>query len=83
VGNASEKARRFRGKARVSWGQAEPIQTLARREMLPGTWAVFRGPGPKGGPGVALASSFVRELAASQDQVVEALKADLRLRGFS
>jgi len=83
VGNASEKARRFHGKARVFRGQAEAIQALGRGEMLPGTVAVLRGLGPKGGPGVALASSFVRELAASQDQVVEALKADLRLRGFS
>lgn len=59
LGNAQEKSETFRGRALVFHSQEDAIAALAAGKITAGTVACLRGMGPIGGPGVALASSFV------------------------
>jgi dihydroxy-acid dehydratase len=59
LGDASAKASRFTGSARVFDSQESALQALAAGELCAGTVAVLRGMGCRGGPGMALASGFV------------------------
>lgn len=83
LGNADEKQLKFTGTARVYDSQEAAITALGRGEIKPGNVAVLRGMGPKGGPGVALASSFVAALGgAGLDQTV-AVVTDGQLSGLN
>jgi dihydroxy-acid dehydratase len=82
-GNAAEKAETLRGKARVFGGQADAIAALGRGEITPGTIAVLRGMGPKGGPGVALASSFVAAVDGAGLSKTVAVVTDGQLSGLN
>jgi dihydroxy-acid dehydratase len=83
VGNAVEKAARFVGKALIFESQEEAIQALRRGELVPGTVAVLRGMGPIGGPGMALASSFVAAIDGAGLSRTVAVVTDGQLSGLN
>jgi len=83
VGNAVEKTRRFVGKARVFTSQEDAIEALKRGELVAGTVAVLRGMGPIGGPGMALASSFVAAVDGAGLSQTVAVVTDGQLSGLN
>lgn len=83
LGNATEKATSISGHARVFGGQADAIEALGRGEITPGTVVVLRGMGPKGGPGVALASSFVAAVDGAGLSKTVAVVTDGQLSGLN
>src|SRR5690606_15551566 len=82
-GDASGKADEFTGVARVFNSQEAALAALAEGEMKPGTIAVLRGMGPKGGPGVALASSFVAAIDGAGLSRTVAVITDGQLSGLN
>ncbi|WP_349604949.1 MULTISPECIES: dihydroxy-acid dehydratase [Cupriavidus] len=83
LGNAGEKAERFRGKAMVFHSQEEAIAALADGRITAGTVACLRGMGPIGGPGVALASSFVAAVEGAGFNGKVAVVTDGQLSGLN
>ncbi|CAG2154854.1 Dihydroxy-acid dehydratase [Cupriavidus yeoncheonensis] len=83
LGNAGEKAERFRGKAMVFHSQEEAIAALADGKITAGTVACLRGMGPIGGPGVALASSFVAAVEGAGFNGKVAVVTDGQLSGLN
>ncbi|MEI2417159.1 dihydroxy-acid dehydratase [Orrella sp. JC864] len=83
LGNASGKAQRFRGNALVFGSQEEAIAALAAGRIQPGTVACLRGMGPIGGPGVALASSFVAAVEGAGLNGQVAIVTDGQLSGLN
>lgn len=83
MGNADEKASRFVGKAKVFGGQDEAIAALGRGQIPAGSIAVLRGMGPIGGPGMALASSFVAAIDGSGLSKTVAVITDGQLSGLN
>ncbi len=83
VGNAVEKTTRFVGKALVFESQEDAIDALRRGELVPGTVAVLRGMGPIGGPGMALASSFVAAVDGAGLSKTVAVVTDGQLSGLN
>lgn len=59
LGDAGAKQGAFVGRARVFGSQEAALQALRERRLPPGSVAVLRGMGTRGGPGMALASGFV------------------------
>lgn len=59
LGDASTKRATFDGRALVFASQDEALAALRAGRLVPGTVAVLRGMGCRGGPGMALASGFV------------------------
>lgn len=83
VGDAGAKAEVFEGAAMVFDGQDAAIEALGRGDIKPGTVAVLRGMGPKGGPGVALASSFVAAIDGAGLSRSVAVVTDGQLSGLN
>ena len=83
LGNAQGKANRFTGQALVFGSQEEGISALAAGRIQPGTVAVLRGMGPIGGPGVALASSFVAAVEGAGLNGQVAIVTDGQLSGLN
>lgn len=83
LGNAGEKAEGFRGKAMVFHSQEEAIAALADGRITAGTVACLRGMGPIGGPGVALASSFVAAVEGAGFNGKVAVVTDGQLSGLN
>lgn len=83
LGNAGEKAENFRGKAMVFHSQEEAIAALADGRITEGTVACLRGMGPIGGPGVALASSFVAAVEGAGFNGKVAVVTDGQLSGLN
>lgn len=82
-GDASGKADEFTGIAKVFNSQEAALAALGAGEMKPGTIAVLRGMGPKGGPGVALASSFVAAIDGAGLSHSVAVVTDGQLSGLN
>ncbi|HET9653429.1 MAG TPA: dihydroxy-acid dehydratase [Usitatibacter sp.] len=59
LGDAASKGDRFAGRALVFDSQEAALEALSAGRLVPGTVAVLRGMGCRGGPGMALASGFV------------------------
>jgi dihydroxy-acid dehydratase len=59
LGVADDRPLQFSGPARVYHSRDEALAGLRRGDVRPGEVAVLRGMGPRGGPGMALASAFV------------------------
>lgn len=59
LGNADLREEVFRGKACVFTSQDDALKALAAGKIAAGAVVVLRGMGPRGGPGMALASGFV------------------------
>jgi dihydroxy-acid dehydratase len=83
MGNADEKAARFVGRAKVFRGQEEAITALGQGLIPPGTVAVLKGLGPVGGPGMALASSFVAAIDGAGLSKTVAVVTDGQLSGLN
>lgn len=83
LGNAGEKAESFRGKAMVFHSQEEAIAALGEGRITPGTVACLRGMGPIGGPGMALASSFVAAVEGAGFNGKVAVVTDGQLSGLN
>jgi len=83
LGNAGEKAESFRGKALVFHSQEEAIAALADGRIAEGTVACLRGMGPIGGPGMALASSFVAAVEGAGFNGKVAVVTDGQLSGLN
>jgi dihydroxy-acid dehydratase len=83
LGNADAKALVFRGKARVFRSQDGALAALRRGEITPGTVAVLRGMGPRGGPGMALASGFVSAVDGAGLSASVAVVTDGQLSGLN
>lgn len=83
LGNADAKALAFRGKARVFRSQDAALAALKQGEMTPGTVAVLRGMGPRGGPGMALASGFVSAVDGAGLSASVAVITDGQLSGLN
>ncbi|NUA27812.1 dihydroxy-acid dehydratase [Cupriavidus basilensis] len=83
LGNAAEKAESFRGRAMVFHSQEEAITALADGRITEGTVACLRGMGPIGGPGVALASSFVAAVEGAGFNGKVAVVTDGQLSGLN
>ncbi|PLP96287.1 dihydroxy-acid dehydratase [Cupriavidus pauculus] len=83
LGNAGEKAESFRGKAMVFHSQEEAIAALADGRITAGTVACLRGMGPIGGPGMALASSFVAAVEGAGFNGKVAVVTDGQLSGLN
>ncbi|HSW17242.1 MAG TPA: dihydroxy-acid dehydratase, partial [Ramlibacter sp.] len=83
MGNADEKAQRFVGRAKVFRGQEEAIGALGQGLIPPGTVAVLKGLGPIGGPGMALASSFVAAIDGAGLSKTVAVVTDGQLSGLN
>jgi len=83
LGNADARGTVFRGKARVFTSQDAALAALRGGQITPGTVAVLRGMGPRGGPGMALASGFVAAVdgAGMSDSV--AVVTDGQLSGLN
>lgn len=82
-GDASGKADVFNGHAKVFTSQESALAALANGEITAGTIAVLRGMGPKGGPGVALASSFVAAIDGAGLSHTVAVITDGQLSGLN
>jgi dihydroxy-acid dehydratase len=83
LGNADAKTLVFRGKARVFRSQDAALAALKQGEMTPGTVAVLRGMGPRGGPGMALASGFVSAVDGAGLSASVAVITDGQLSGLN
>jgi dihydroxy-acid dehydratase len=83
LGNADAKAARFRGRARVYASQEAALEGLRRGDLVDGTVAVLRGMGPRGGPGMALASGFVAALDGAGRSSTVAVVTDGQLSGLN
>jgi dihydroxy-acid dehydratase len=83
LGNADAKAPVFRGNARVFRSQDDALAALKQGEMTPGTVAVLRGMGPRGGPGMALASGFVSAVDGAGLSASVAVITDGQLSGLN
>lgn len=83
MGNADEKASRFAGKAKVFGGQEEAIVALGKGLIPTGSVVVLRGMGPIGGPGMALASSFVAAIDGAGLSKTVAVVTDGQLSGLN
>lgn len=59
LGDATTKSARYAGRAMVFDSQEAALEALSSARLVPGTVAVLRGMGCRGGPGMALASGFV------------------------
>lgn len=59
LGDASARQPSFSGRALVFASQEAALKALGEGRIVPGTVAVLRGMGSRGGPGMALASGFV------------------------
>ncbi len=59
LGNADLREAVFQGKACVYTSQDEALKALSSGKITTGAVVVLRGMGPRGGPGMALASGFV------------------------
>ncbi len=59
LGDASAKAQRFEGRALCFASQEAALAAMKAGRLVPGTVAVLRYMGCRGGPGMALASGFV------------------------
>jgi dihydroxy-acid dehydratase len=59
LGVDRDRPRRFSGPARIYHSRDEALTGLGRGEVQTGDVVVLRGMGPRGGPGMALASAFV------------------------
>jgi len=83
LGNADAKGTVFRGTARVYPSQDAALDGLRRGEITPGTVAVLRGMGPRGGPGMALASGFVAAVDGAGLSNTVAVVTDGQLSGLN
>lgn len=83
VGNSVEKSARFVGRALIFESQEDAIEALRRGELISGTVAVLRGMGPIGGPGMALASSFVAAVDGAGLSRTVAVVTDGQLSGLN
>ena len=83
LGNADAKTALFRGKARVYPSQEAALEGLRRGDLVDGTVAVLRGMGPRGGPGMALASGFVAALDGAGRSSSVAVVTDGQLSGLN
>lgn len=83
MGNADEKAARFVGPAKVFRGQDEAIAALGKGLIAPGSVVVLKGMGPIGGPGMALASSFVAAIDGAGLSKTVAVVTDGQLSGLN
>ena len=83
MGNADEKASRFVGPAKVFSGQEEAIAALGKGLIPTGSVVVLRGLGPIGGPGMALASSFVAAIDGAGLSKSVAVVTDGQLSGLN
>jgi dihydroxy-acid dehydratase len=83
MGNADEKASRFVGPAKVFSGQEEAIAALGKGLIPKGSVVVLRGLGPIGGPGMALASSFVAAIDGAGLSKTVAVVTDGQLSGLN
>jgi len=83
LGNADVKATLFRGKARVYPSQDDALKGLRSGDLVDGTVAVLRGMGPRGGPGMALASGFVAALDGAGRSTSVAVLTDGQLSGLN
>lgn len=83
MGNAADKASRFVGRAKVFGGQEEAIAALGKGMIAPGSVVVLRGLGPIGGPGMALASSFVAAIDGAGLSKSVAVVTDGQLSGLN
>lgn len=83
MGNADEKASRFVGPAKVFSGQEEAIAALGNGLIPAGSVVVLRGLGPIGGPGMALASSFVAAIDGAGLSKSVAVVTDGQLSGLN
>jgi dihydroxy-acid dehydratase len=83
MGNADEKAARFVGPAKVFRGQEEAIAALGKGQIAPGSVVVLHGLGPIGGPGMALASSFVAAIDGAGLSKTVAVVTDGQLSGLN
>jgi len=83
VGTGAQHKLKFEGVANVYESQQAALEGLKRGDIRPGQVVVLRGMGPKGGPGVALASGFVAALdGAGLDETV-AVVTDGQLSGLN
>jgi dihydroxy-acid dehydratase len=83
MGNADEKASRFVGPAKVFSGQEEATAALGKGLIPAGSVVVLRGLGPIGGPGMALASSFVAAIDGAGLSKSVAVVTDGQLSGLN
>lgn len=83
LGNADEKATSFMGRALVFHSQEAALAALAEGRIARGTVACLRGMGPMGGPGVALASSFVAAVEGAGLNGHVAIVTDGQLSGLN
>ena len=83
LGNADAKTTMFRGRARVYPSQEAALEGLRSGQLVDGTVAVLRGMGPRGGPGMALASGFVAALDGAGRSAAVAVLTDGQLSGLN
>jgi dihydroxy-acid dehydratase len=83
LGNADAKTTLFRGKARVYPSQEAALEGLRRGDLVDQTVVVLRGMGPRGGPGMALASGFVAALDGAGRSTAVAVVTDGQLSGLN
>jgi dihydroxy-acid dehydratase len=83
LGNADDKSQVFRGKACVFRSQDAALVALKNGELVPGTVAVLCGMGPRGGPGMALASGFVSAVDGAGLSKTVAVVTDGQLSGLN
>lgn len=83
LGNADAKTTLFRGNARVYPSQEAALEGLRRGDLVDETVVVLRGMGPRGGPGMALASGFVAALDGAGRSTAVAVVTDGQLSGLN
>lgn len=83
LGDAGSKASRFEGRALVFDSQEAALQALRDGRIVPGTVAVLRGMGARGGPGMALASGFVAAVEGAGRSRDVAVLTDGQLSGLN
>ncbi len=83
IGNGTEKAESFKGNALVFRSQEDAIAALGEGRIVDNTVACLVGMGPIGGPGVALASSFVAAVEGAGFNGKVAVITDGQLSGLN